>query len=160
MRRRAMMLESSDKSVLYEAYNLVFTGSNYIDTGIKLFSEENIGRDFELYADLVTGAGDTSSSVITCKKEGGATCGFVVRNDQKPASWAGNVMLYTNAATTITIRRVSGVYTLEGRVYASNFPPDNIAHDMPLVLGCALDANGNPYRYAYATINHIIVRWL
>ena len=59
MRRRAMMLESSDKSVLYEAYNLVFTGSNYIDTGIKLFSEENIGRDFELYADLVTGAGDT-----------------------------------------------------------------------------------------------------
>lgn len=153
--------ENTPGTIAYEASNLVFSGSNYINTNVQLFSDENISRDFELFADITpAGVGGSTVSLITCKKEGGATCGFIIRINRGSAMYSGNITIDPSTPSKITMRRISGVYTLEGNTYASNFPPANVAHEMPLVLGCALDASGNPYRYAKATINYICVKWL
>ena len=43
----------NDLKAIYKADSLVFDGTNYVNTGIKLFSEENINKDFEINFEIV-----------------------------------------------------------------------------------------------------------
>lgn len=67
--RRKMLIGQKDKNIAYEARNLSFNGVNeYIDTGVYLFTQENINRDFEFIAKGIAANNSEASNTIICAK--------------------------------------------------------------------------------------------
>ena len=164
-RRRILMSgekEEVDPSILYEAYNLSFDGSNYINTGVYLFTQENISKDFEFVAEGIVGIKSTDKTII-CSKHNGNSYGFLVRtNDNTNTNFNGTVCVKSSPNSgTVIITRISGVITLTGTNLTNpKVKFTNSAFDWPVLLGCAMDDNGNLYRYATGTIKHVKIRWL
>ena len=162
MRRRQMLKGAEKSNIAYEAFNLSFGGTNYIDTGLYLFSAENINKDFELVATDVN-CRDNSTATVICHKLDGPAYGFLVRtNGSTQHEYKGTIQCLANYDVMIIVRRISGVLSVEGDGI-TNLPVPfnpNTVFNQPLVLGCALQSNGVPYRYTKGTIGHIIVRWL
>lgn len=162
LRRRLLMGKAG---VAYEARDLAFNKSQYdrIDTGVYLFTQDNINKDFEVVIDdlygVLTGP-DTDTMV--CAKDNVSSSGFLIRcNSITTAIYKGTIGVKKDAYNHVTIRRVNGVITATG--YEITNPTvkfKNEAHNNPLILGCAIDDNGNYYRYATGTIGHIVVRWI
>lgn len=154
--------KSDSTGVIYEAENLAFDGTNYIDTGVYLFSEENINRDFEVVIEDLYGNYETGSRTIVCAKYDSEAIGFLIRlNDSTSITYNGTISMKASYNNNITIGRINGVITCEGSII--NNPKvkfTNTVHNHPLVLGCALQDDGTPFRYATGTIGHIIVKWL
>lgn len=147
----------------YEAKNLTFDGTNYIDTGVYLFSEKNINRDFEVVIEDLYGRSTTKNETIICAKYDSTAIGFLIRlNGAKGIQYNGSIFMNKNDHNNnITIKRINGVITISG-IGISNptVKFTNAIHQHPLVLGCALQDNGTPFRYITGTIGHITVKWL
>ena len=152
---------SDSANIAYEAENLIFDGTNYIDTGVYLFSEKNINRDFEVVIEDLYG-GNSSNNTIVCAKYNGTAIGFLIRlNSADYTRYNGTISMKINNHNNITIKRVNGIITMNGEVITNpTVQFTNTVHNHPLVLGCALQDNGTPYRYATGTIGHITVKWL
>ena len=154
------MLDDS-KSILYEASSLSFNGSNYIDTGVYLFSEENIDKDFEM---VVTDSNfvdsGTNPNTLICHKKNNNSYGFLVRSSTKPTNtYKGTLYTQPNTNNNYVVKRVNGVLSFSGDIVNNPGFLNNV-HNQPLTLGCALQDSGAPYRYATGTIGHIVVRWI
>lgn len=160
-RRREIIGMKKDFNILYEAYNLSFNGtaSTVINTGIYLFTAENINRDFELTAENIGGENQANYTII-CAKHNGNAYGFLVRiQNSSSTSYKGTIFVTSGAS--ITVKRINGVITLSGTNIANpNAQFINEVFNWPLVLGCAVDDEGNYFRYKTGTIGHILVRWL
>ena len=152
-----------DKSIAYEAWNLTFDGTNYINTGVYLFTAENINRDFEVIIEGLNGE-DTSgsSNTILCAKHNGQAYGFLIRlNGVNISTYNGTICMKINYDNHLTVRRVDGVISMSGDTITNpKVKFVNAAFGHPLVLGCAVNDDGTYYRYGHGTIQHIIVRWL
>ena len=166
MQRRAALLGSlkKDDSVAYEAYNLSFdgTGSTVIDTGVYLFTAENINRDFEFVAEGIVG-NSSSQDTIICAKHDGNAYGFLVRtNGNTFITYKGTISVKgTPNSASIIVRRQNGAITVSGtNITNPKVSFTNKVFDWPLVLGCAIDNDGNYYRHATGTIAHVKVTWL
>ena len=163
LRREVMLGEKNN--IAYEAWNLSFNKSKreYINTGVYLFNEENIDRDFEVVIEDLYGS-ESSSATIICAKHNGLALGFLIRcTAQADHTYAGTIGIKRNTIpNTITIRRINGVLSVEGNTITNQPVPfnPNTVFNWPLYLGCAVDDNGKPYRWATGTIGHIVVRWL
>lgn len=164
MQRRAALIGSLKNNVAYEAYNLTFNGtdSTVIDTGVYLFTQENINKDFEFIAEGINGTGATSSNTIICAKHNGNSYGFLVRPyNSTSTTYKGTIYVKSNSNAIVIIRRVNGVITLSGENITNlGVQIVNGVFDRPLVLGCAVDDDGNRYRYEQGTIQHIKLKWL
>ena len=148
--------------IAYEAWNLSFDGTNYIDTGVYLFTQENINRDFEFIAEGIYGAKNTSKTAL-CTKHDGNAYGFLVRcGTSTDTTYKGTIWVLNNTPQTkVIVKRINGVLQLSGD-YITN-PGVGFINNVfawSLHLGCAVDNSGNPYRYWTGTIDHIVVRWL
>lgn len=162
MNRRRMIMAAKDDSVLYEAFNLSFDGSSYIDTGVYLFTQENINKDFEFIAEGISGA-RISQNTIVCAKHNGNAYGFLIRiDDGTSTAYNGTISVKsTPNVATVIVKRINGVITLSGtNITNPSVKFTNTAFNWPLVLGCAIDDNGTPFRYRAGNIEHIVVRWL
>lgn len=164
IRRRGMIKKEDASYVAYEAYNLSFDSSlsTYIDTGIYLFSPENIGRDFEFLAEDILGVAGATEQTIICSKQDSTSYGFLVRTTTRTdTAWNGTIHVMYGVDATVCVRRINGVITLSGEhINNPSVRIVNSAFNLPLVLGCALQDNGTPYRYASGTIGHVKVTWL
>ena len=162
--RRAVMLGGKN-NIAYEAWDLSFNKSKreYINTGVYLFNEENIDRDFEVVVEDLYGS-ESNNATIICAKHNGLSLGFLIRcTAQADHTYAGTIGIKKNTIpNTITIRRINGVLSVEGNTITNQPVPfkSNTVFDWPLYLGCAIDDNGKTYRWATGTIGHIVVRWL
>jgi len=158
-----MVSPSGGGTIAYEASNLTFNKTGYIDTGVYLFSSENINRDFELVCTGLYAPAYDSTGTFLCAKLDGPAYGFLVRvNNSTSNQYKGTIQCKVNYNNTVIVRRINGVLSLEGDGITNqpvSFNP-NTVFDQPLVLGCALQSNGSPYRYAQGSIAHIIVTWL
>lgn len=155
-------IKSKQSSVLYEAYNLAFDGTNYIDTGVYLFDDDVKTRDFEFVAEGIVGETANNESLIGCKHDKWRN-GFVLRTrDNSSVQFPGTVFMKPNIMGTMIIKRINGHITLSGTNLTNPNVPfnDDGGHHWPLTLGCAIDDDGNPYRFAKGTIEHVVVRWL
>lgn len=163
-RRRALMAQRQEQSnVLYEAYNLSFNGVNdYIDTGVYLFTQENLNRDFEFIAEITPWSNTDNNATIICAKHNGNNYGFLVRaNGLEFKTYTGSVFVSKTDRSEVVIRRINGIFTLSGtNITNLGVSFVNNAFNWSLHLGCAIDDRGTRYRYAKGTIDHIIVRWL
>ena len=123
----------------------VFTGSNYIDTGIQLLSED---RDFVLAIDCKMDSTNTNNAVLAQCFSDFDTSGFrLAYNNGVKLSWGStsNSPLSVNNREMIVIRHIKGEYGVH--VYVSNvagmssyyaeFSGDHaMTHDVSLVFGC------------------------
>lgn len=164
MQRRAALIGSLKSNVAYEAYNLTFDGTNstVIDTGVYLFTQENINKDFEFIAEGINGTGATSSNTIICAKHNGKSYGFLIRPyTSTSVTYKGTIYVKSNSNAIVIIRRVGGVITLSGENITNlGVQFVNGVFDHPLVLGCAINDDGSRYRYEQGTIRHIKLQWL
>ena len=161
MNRRREMIAASRSDIAYEAFNLSFDRTNYIDTGVRLFSAENINKDFEFVAEHIYGPQVSNDATIICAKHNGNAYGFLVRvRNSSDSSYKGTIYVMPNYDNSIVVRRVNGVISIEGDKITNKPKFTNTIFNHPLVFGCAIDDNGNPYRYAQGTIAHVRLRWL
>lgn len=159
--RRGLLMEKA--GVAYEARNLSFDRTNYVDTGVKLFSQANINRDFEVILSGIQGDYTNSATqTLVCAKHNGNGYGFLIRpSGSTEHKYNGTIFIQQNTKGTVIIKRVNGVLSCEGAVITNQpVPFNNSVFDWPLVLGCAVDDDGSYYRYCAGSIDHVIVRWI
>ena len=155
-------------------YNqLVFDGTNYINTGIYLFSAENINKNFEISFDIVSrDTTDNLATIVSCMDESGSPWPGIVYRVQSET-------LDEFSANTTTLLGVENRYNksninkvtikkLDGFLYINfNDGQDEQLLDMstftqpinvPLTIGATLDRNGNPWRYFKGTISNIDIK--
>ena len=164
-------LSPSESNIAYVGENLTFDGTvnSVIDTGVYLFNEENINRDFEVTIEGLYGntnnhgnIGTNSANTIICAKHNGNAYGFLVRaNSGINATYNGTISVKMDYNNSLVIKRVNGVISATGDLITNpKVKFTNTVHQWPLVLGCAIDDDGTYYRYATGSIKRIIVRWL
>lgn len=163
-RRRELIAAQKPSNLLYEAWNLSFdrTDNTVIDTGVYLFTAENINRDFEFIAEGINSSSNGNETII-CAKHNGNASGFLVRTaGSTDIRYNGTIYVKSKSANaSVIVRRVGGVITVSGTdVTNPKVQFNNFAFDWPLVLGCAIDDDGSRYRFAPGTIQHIKVQWL
>lgn len=139
----------------------VFNGSNHVDTGIQLLSED---RDFVLAIDCKLDSTNTANSVIAQCFSGLDTSGFkLAYNNGVKFTWGSSVATPFNANNRemIVIRHKNGengVY-----VYSSNTSSDasyyieldgihSMVHNVSLVFGCSKLEDGSYEQHASGII--------
>lgn len=150
----------------------VFNGtSDYINTGLKMFTEENIDKDFEVSFDIDSiGSNNVNQAVLLNGKDEGRNTypGFVyriytngtIRFDSKGGTGNG-ASDPTNSVQNVKISRINKKMYLtindgqEKEVY--DFTTFTNYHSVPLTLGAALK-NGTPMRYFEGTLSNIVIK--
>ena len=156
-RRQLLMIPHG---IIYEGFNLDFDGTNYIDTGAYLFTEENINRDFEFIAEGASGKRNSGNLTLICAKHNGQALGFLLRpRANKSTGYHGTLSYDPLLKPTIIIKRKNGVISYNDAIINKGVIVDNGVFDWPLVLGCAIDDDGTYYRYAIGHIDHVLVKW-
>lgn len=147
----------------YEAWNLSFdkTNNTVIDTGVYLFTAENINRDFEVIIENLYGKGNSTDTIV-CAKHNGNAYGFFIRcSGSTNTTYKGTIFVKKQYNNNIIIRRINGVISVSGDTITNpKVQFTNAVHNHPLVLGCAVEDDGSYYRHEQGTLGHIVVRWL
>lgn len=180
-------MDISGMNVVYSGQNLEFTGASgsYIDTGVALFSEENINKDFKLIirglfsnADIGTDAKGVRC-VLAAMYEVSPYPGFVLRSGANTFNAGSMGIREKTEYIALVISRTNGVITAEGLVAEPMFfkitgnnnsqnrnymflavgSVANITtvHNTTLTLGCEKNAQGKPYRYCHSRMESIVI---
>lgn len=139
----------------------VFTGKNYIDTGIQLLSED---RDFVLAIDCEMDSSNSNNAVLAQCFSGLDTSGFrLMYNNGVKFTWGSNAVapFSTSNREMIVIRHIkgeNGVYVYSSNVTGSKPYYEEIdaihsmTHNVSLVFGCRKFEDGSYEQYATGTI--------
>ncbi len=139
----------------------VFNGSNYVDTGVTLLSED---RDFVLAIDCKMDSGNSNNAVLAQCFSGLDTSGFKLSyNNGIKLVWGSSstTPFNVNNREMLVIRHVkgeNGVY-----VYSSNTTGDSsyyvelsgihsMTHNVSLVFGCSKLEDGSYENYGLGTV--------
>ena len=159
-----------DVWVTYCFGNENFNGQKYLNTGIPLFSTENVNRDFEISIDLSNfeflAGQDTNRNVFLCNQNEFTTPyqGFAFHYRDNAIKTQVNVTkvpevqkLWGKTEGRIVFTRTSNVLYQDGeQVY--DFQNLITPFNLPLSIGANLDENGSPRRYSKVTISNITVK--
>lgn len=175
---RKKYLDGGNTNLIYEASNLVLTGSNYFDTGFMAYSSENFNKDFKitvLCANDVISTGDTSV-VLGCKYEGTtggkSYPGFYFRFGS--GQYRNDLEL--SSSSSVRIRKPKGDF-LGKTVYMSrrggkwylqiedgaeeSITPNNATvFNQSLLIGAGMQTNGNIFRYTKGTIEYVKIEYI
>ena len=157
----------------YAVDEYVFTGTNYIDTGVYLFEKGTINRDFEISFEILdqTAKQNNQATFVSAMDETGSPWpGIVYRynsgktNHQIGANVDSKIKVETNFGTDITkvnIKRTNGVLYI--KLDDGDFQQvldmstlDKTFH-VPLTFGASLNANGAPQRQFKGTLSNLYV---
>lgn len=162
------------ESQLIVSEKTALTGSNYIDTGLKLFEED---RSFVLAFDYAT-ASDCANNgtVLQCYSDNGAR-GFKIQKSSTniQVSWnvSSTIVSQNGKREMVVIRHIKGDDNLY--IYAANAEDDynkgvitykklentlEVLHDSPLVFGCARSDDGVYENYAKGAIYWAKIWWV
>lgn len=163
---------------VYSAYNLTFTGENYINTGVKLFSEENYGKKFEI-SFVITNIGSNmvnQATLLNSKYENQSEGypGFVLRKNSDTATHIkgdgaknGNISFSNSNLINkkFTISREGNIiyYSVEGvnNGEKQELFTQNKKFDTPVTFGASLlSDNETPQRYYKGSITDLSIKFL
>ena len=161
---------SKADNIVYHASNLKFDGNkDYIDTGIKLFSEENFNKDFQIRI-IISEFGNYKdwATILSALKEDESLNypGFNVRRRTNNKTVQLGFGSGKNIATNLEsyVDRAFVITRINGSIYYG-FEDDGLTYvkdvsslpffDTPVTLGAALDGNGTPWRYFEGEISDI-----
>ena len=139
----------------------VFTGSNYVDTGVTLLSED---RDFVLAIDCKMDSGNSNNAVLAQCFSGLDTSGFKLSyNSGVKLAWGSSSATPFSVSNRemLVIRHVKGDNGLY--VYSSNTTGDSsyyvelsgvhsMIHNVSLVFGCSKLEDGSYENYGLGTV--------
>ncbi len=141
-----------------------------INTGIKLYSEANIDKDFEIAFDIAPGYTHTAeATIMNALHEETPYRGVLFRlagpnngNYYYIAEGGSSGSLgITGAGDHVVMKRTGGSVTLEyngvERIIAAN-PPANQQHDTPTSFGCSMTASGDFWRPYQGTLSNMSIR--
>lgn len=168
------------------SYNLdgtiVFDGSNYIDTGLNLFSTENINKDFDisLTIDYINQTQETQGTLINAKDESqnNSWPGFAYRHSNTSSGgtitmsmtsrWPGetttNITDTITAPKTVIIKRRNGIITFSMNGGAEQTLTATPAASLTktfkpnLTFGASINSSGNPFRWFKGIVSDINVQ--
>lgn len=177
------ILEIPDEDIPGEKYThpgqAVFTGNNYINTNIYLFSEENIHRNFIISFDIddVDSSNVNHNALMNSMDETGSpwpgcVVKYSVNNDVKSVKFESNSnanstgdKLIDSTVKNIKIIRINDIlyYSLDGgkcikiNTYTTN---SESTFDVPVTFGASMDGNRNPFRYFKGTLSNMSVKFI
>lgn len=151
-----------------------FDGTNYIDTGINLFSSENGDKDFDISFTLEElETNNAQATLVNAKNEKDSTYpGFAYRYESgkmsMTARWPGQSnVTQPDASTTFPkkiyiSRRDEIVYYKIGNGEETTLiatPMESLTKtfDVNLTFGASIDSSGNPFRYFKGYVSDIKV---
>jgi len=155
-------------SVFYD--ELVFDGNNYINTGIKLFSEENINKNFEIYFDIDEISPppyNAQAAIINSMREVSPYPGFVFRHRNNETEVEFNSPSISNKiyslsnTNSVYIKRYNDVYYIQ--INGENLvnlgkSKNSTTFDVPVTIGASLDGSGNPWRFFKGKLSNVYVK--
>lgn len=154
------------EKLYYHSDQLVFDGTNYVDTEIKLFSEMNIRKNFEISFDLTNIEPNQveNTTILNSMLEKNPYPGFVVRIQSNGTTWQFNSPKIAsksniNISTTnrIIIKRINDIYYLQindGSIQKLGTYSGNTI-DTTVTIGASVDGNNNPWRYFKGTLSNV-----
>lgn len=157
--------------------NYVFNGTNYLNTGMMLFSQENAGRNFYISFDIdANGSTVNQSTLMNAKNEADSTNypGMVFRWGSNKYDMGANVTgavdkkvridNIPNTITNVQFTRLDGIlyYSLDNEDFEKllDMSEFNLYFDIPLTFGASLNASGEPFRYFIGTLSNMVVRFM
>ena len=150
----------------------VFTGSNYINTGVYLFSKNTVNKDFEVSFEIVSrGTNSKQATLVSCMDESGTPWpGFVYRinsgtEDQFAANTNSSIKIETNYQnqdiTKVSIKRTNHILYISFNdgdyEQVLNMTQLVKTFDVPLTFGSSLNSSGRPQRYFKGTLRNMSV---
>lgn len=152
-----------------------FDGKSYIDTGISLFSENNINKNFEVSFEITEreGTQEDKATMMTCLNEKNSPYqGIVYRVHDKSTNldhFEGNATSsvkfskeYTNSdIQKVTVKRINGILYLKFNDGQDNLIIDisqiNVPINDTVIFGASLDKNVNKWRQFKGTLSNLKV---
>lgn len=139
----------------------VFNGSNYVDTGINLLSED---RDFVLAIDCKMNSGNSNNAVLAQCFSGLNTSGFKLSyKNGVNLAWGSTsaTPFSSDSREIIVLRHIKGENGVH--IYSSNTTGNNsyykelsgihsMAHNVSLVFGCSKLEDGSYEQYGKGTV--------
>lgn len=167
---------SSDEVFEYNG-SYVFNGTNYIDTGIMLFSQENATKNFYMSFDIDANASVANQATLMNSKNESDTTnypGFVFRYGSGKYDLSANVTSETDkkiridniasTAANVQFTRIDGIlyYSLDYEDFTEllDMSDFNLYFDIPVTFGASMDANGDIFRYFIGTMSNMVVRFM
>ena len=158
----------------YSADRIVFDGTNYINTGIKLFSTENINKDFEISFNInQIGNNENLNTLLNAKDETSTpypglclrysensdmvlTCNSSSNNSYKAKYIENNVI------NKVLIKRIGNILyysfnDVNDQGLIDFFDISN-TFDTPLTFGASIDGSNSPFRYFKGEISDVRVK--
>ena len=157
----------------YHKNAVEFDGTNYIDTGICLFSKENIDKDFEVSFEIESrGSNSQYATMISAMDESGSPWpGIVYRvNSSTQDQFCANAtssLTFGTFYTASTVQKVTLKRTSKILYINFNDGTDTKILDLttltktfnaPVAFGASLDGSLNPQRYFKGTLSNLMVR--
>lgn len=167
----AQWVVSTDCTVTFVYGDEIFDGTNYINSGIPLFSSNNIHRDFEVKSIISnftyhTGQNQNRNALICNQYEGGNPYqGFALMYRDNSIKVQGNctstgqvVINWGKTSGTIVFTRTNEELYYDGNNFLVDFSNIPSTFNAPLTFGANLDENGNPRRYSTVTMADMEVK--
>ena len=170
------LVDDPEEKIVYENLGpVVMNGqSDYIDTGIALFSQENVEKDFEISfnIDSVAEGNESQATLLNLKNERITSYpGFVYRLYQQrdnTIKLEGKGGTGSGASNKIPNVQKVKISRKNSKIYISiNDGNDKLAFDysgfsnyfdVPVTIGASLDSNGEPFRFFKGTLSNIVVK--
>ena len=163
---------SSEIWVTYCFEDESFNGTNYLNTGIRLFSSSNLHRDFEISATVsnfqfLSGQADNRNVIICNQYEGGDPYqGFGLQhrdgalkiqiNVTKRGDYSAN---WGKSSGKIIFKRIEDkFYQDDNDTALVDFGNKMVAFNAPLTFGANIDASEKPRRFCKADVSDIAVK--
>lgn len=160
----------------YSIDSYTFDGkTDYINTGLQLFSDANVNRDFEIYFEITEmGANNVHyATLVNAMDESGSpwpgfTCRYEEYNSGLKFFTVANSGKSSNSGfydpTIVKIQRIDNVlyYQFDNGENTNFFDFSSLitTFDTPLTIGASLDGSGNPFRYFEGTLSNISAEFL
>ena len=171
----AQWIESTNCTVTFVYGDETFDGSNYIVSGIPLFSSNNIHRDFEIRSTIsnftMNPGQNNSRNVFICNQNEvrDPYPGFAMsyREDQEGngikiqgncTATAQAVALWGKESGTVVITRTDDKLYYDDNNFLVDYADLVTPFNAPLSFGANLDQNGNPRRFAKVTMSDTEVK--
>lgn len=163
---RSDVMRAEDENTLYLGKNLVFDGTNFVDTGFAPFTTNNANVDFMITMRLSSFTDDVAQAVILgCKYEGTLSGqsypGIYVRRSSATQFEMGGynyakVNISNVLNTNIYIWRKSGSWKYKiGNGSAGDLSVRVATFNQNIVLGAGVQTSGTKFRYSKCKIDYI-----
>ncbi len=147
----------------------------FIDTGIKLFNNENYEKDFEIGFEIVTYVpteNESQGTFVNAKLEDESQVypGVVVRRNNETNNieitgrngtiWPKKGIIYTSVHS-VKLSRIDNevYYSIDGKANQHLMTLDGLPEfSVPTTFGATLDIDGNPMRFLTGTLKNLYIK--